>query len=254
MCCCALECVKCFLYFLDVIFLLSGVGLFITGIHVLVGVTSGAYASLLPGISYMHAAYILIIIGVFIMVVSIIGCIAAVRESVCCLLIFYFMVVAVICLEVSAIIIAFAGVHLHDDMADYVTASMKRGLYLYQDPNEEEMKVAWDTLQQETECCGISSPTDWEVTGGYPPGIVPNSCCNGPEGDCTSHYTEGCEQYILASLEDWLILIGVTCLIFVLLQILLIWFILILFFKIHRGSKRYCCGCFGVYSSVKDVD
>ncbi|XP_071492703.1 tetraspanin-9-like [Diadema antillarum] len=254
MCCCTVECVKCFLYFLDIVFLLSGVGLFITGIHVLVGVTSGAYASLLPGISYMHAAYILIILGVFIIVVSIVGCIAAIRESVCCLLVFYFMVVIVICLEVSAIIIAFAGLHLHDDMADYVRASMKRGLYLYTDPDYTEMKTAWDSLQEDAQCCGVSSPQDWEITGGFPPGTVPNSCCSGPEGACITHYEEGCEDIIMAELRDWLVLIGVVCLIFVIIQVLLIWFILILFFKLHRGSKRYCCGCCGVYSYVKEID
>ncbi|XP_063960691.1 tetraspanin-9-like [Lytechinus pictus] len=252
MCCCAIACVKCFLYFLDILFLLSGIGLFITGIHVLVGVTSGTYASLLPSISYMHAAYVLIILGIFIVVVAIIGCIAAVREGVCCLLTFYFMVVVVICLEVSAIIIAFAGLHMHDDMTSYVTASMKRGLFYYQDENHSEMKAAWDSLQQEVECCGVNAPTDWEITGGFPPGEVPGSCCNGPDGACTSYYMEGCQDYILMTLEDWLLLIGVVCIVFVIIQILLVWFILILFFKLHRGSK-YCCGC-GVYSSVKEHD
>nr|XP_054761383.1 tetraspanin-9-like [Lytechinus pictus] len=219
MCCCAIACVKCFLYFLDILFLLSGIGLFITGIHVLVGVTL-----------LTHGLVICILIFFQ----------------------FYFMVVVVICLEVSAIIIAFAGLHMHDDMTSYVTASMKRGLFYYQDENHSEMKAAWDSLQQEVECCGVNAPTDWEITGGFPPGEVPGSCCNGPDGACTSYYMEGCQDYILMTLEDWLLLIGVVCIVFVIIQILLVWFILILFFKLHRGSK-YCCGC-GVYSSVKEHD
>ena len=59
------------------------------------------------------------------------------------------MVVVVICLEVSALIIAFAGLHLHNDLQEFVSKSMKDGLYLYNHDSEQEMKMAWDNLQQE---------------------------------------------------------------------------------------------------------
>ncbi|XP_038075245.1 tetraspanin-4-like [Patiria miniata] len=255
MCCCAIECVKCLLLFFDVIFLLTGIALLGVGIHVLIGVVNGTYASLIAGVSYIYIAYAILVIAFIIIIVALIGCCGGVLENKCLLVTFYFFVVLCICLEVSVAIIAFVGLWYEDGyVRSYVIQASRKEMVNYGHIEKEGFTGAWDRLQTDEQCCGVEASTDWHEYGNYDQDDTPDSCCREREYGCGSTVGElwekSCITAMIDTVNSCLYLIGAMCVGCVLLQILLIIFILALYYNIKfGGGKNRCCG-----SNYYDMD
>ncbi|XP_072034863.1 tetraspanin-4-like [Amphiura filiformis] len=219
------------------------------------GFLSGTYAVFLSGVPYLYVAYVLIGVGFFIIFISIIGCIAAARDSGCWLLTFYFLIVGVICVEVSIIIIAFAGLNLQDEVHSYIQESTHKEMVVYNHDDHEDFTKAWDTLQQEEKCCGFDRPNDWFQYAGKTFGVgdTPDSCCQIYQVGCGRsgndyRFKEGCGDAIMDTVNHGLQVIGSVCVGFVFLQGILIVYILILYYLLRFGVKQRCCSA-GVYDT-----
>ncbi|XP_033096158.1 leukocyte surface antigen CD53-like isoform X2 [Anneissia japonica] len=185
MCCLSLKVVKCVVILLNILYVITGLMLLITGIVMMV---SSEYEALLPNIAYLNTAYLLIFIGIVIFISAVIGC--CLRDTKCCVLTFYFLVVFVICLEVSVIIIGYIGNgKLRERIDDYSKQEMISDMVKYN--NDNEIRTAWDKVQREKGCCGVREPSDWYngIYGDRPfkTNQIPNSCCS-------TDVTAGCGQ------------------------------------------------------------
>ncbi|XP_033645508.1 tetraspanin-4-like [Asterias rubens] len=255
MCCCAITCVKCFLILFDIVFFCTGVLLLGVGIHVLVGVVNGTYASLIGGVSYIYIAYALLIIAFIIILVALVGCCAGVSENKCLLVTFYFLVVFCICLEVSIVIIAFVGLWYEDDYVKaYILQGSKKEMANYGHPEREGFTAAWDRIQIDEQCCGVEAPSDWYEYGRFDSADTPDSCCRVVSKGCgmalDEIWKESCGDAMVGTVNSGLYLIGVICIACILLQLLLIIFILAMYYILKFGhGKNRCCG-----TSYYDMD
>ncbi|XP_022083753.1 tetraspanin-4-like [Acanthaster planci] len=250
MCCCAIECVKCLLLFFDVIFFLTGVALLGVGIHVLVGVVNGTYASLIAGVSYIYITYAILVIAFIIIIVSLIGCCAGVLENKCLLVTFYFFVVFCICLEVSVAIIAFVGLWYEDDFVEaYIIQASRTEMANYGHKDKAGFSNSWDRLQTDEQCCGVLASTDWHEYGNFDAADTPDSCCKEIREGCGltigEPWEKSCGTVLIDNVNNGLYLIGAICIGCILLQILLIIFILAMYYILKFGSgKNRCCGTY----------
>ncbi|RVE54768.1 hypothetical protein evm_000535 [Chilo suppressalis] len=109
----------------------------------------------------------------------------------------YVVVSAVVLIfEVALVTVSYG---LWNNVATLIRTPMTQTRLLYGE--RIEVNAAWDRLQTEFECCGVSGRHDWRV------GEVPVSCCHIDYGTvspfyCTqaNAYTTGCGR----ALGDWL--------------------------------------------------
>ncbi|XP_071954781.1 tetraspanin-9-like [Antedon mediterranea] len=258
MCCWSLKAVKCAVVLLTIFYFITGIILFITGIVI---AASGTYAELLPGVAYLNTAYLLIFIGIVIFVSAVIGC-CCLRDTKCCVLTFYFLVVIVICLEVSVIILGYvANGVLRDRIDDYINQEMLRDMRNY--GTDQSLKEAWDKVQREESCCGVRTASDWfnPLYGkrSFLQNEMPDSCCEIVQQDCglkeeyTKH-SKGCEDVILDDLHKNLRSLATITLICLLVQVVLVLFILCLYYMLFTNKAvHWCCSCC-VYEMVEIED
>ncbi|KAK7108387.1 tetraspanin-33-like [Littorina saxatilis] len=173
-------------------------------------------------------AYLLIGIGAVMFVVSLFGCVGALRENLCLLKSFIIAVVIVFVAQMVAGVLAFVLLDtVEDNMMDFV----QRAVTTYHTPlADDNVDTAMDTLQREYSCCGGASYRDWEASPLYNCSSlssvtaceVPPSCCLEKGEVCSGNrvrqyseqfaeltiHTRGCIGALMSIFKDNLIVIG----------------------------------------------
>lgn len=178
---CGAKCAKIILIIYNIIFLLSGLCLIALGIWLvadgrvnnLVNLTdNGSNSSLLR-----NAAIILITMGALVVVISIIGFIAAVMENIVLLTIYIVFLVVIFCGEICGGVIAIAfkdkivyglkdilGNQLSDQLSPNSSSHYYNKLVAGNNTSCFTSKVGWlwDWAQLTFNCCGISNVGDFQ--------------------------------------------------------------------------------------------
>jgi hypothetical protein len=130
---------------------------------------------------YTETAVFLLVIGLFTMAVSGTGLYAAVMQHFCLMTVFLSVMVAVVVMEVLASVTFFA---LNNDPAVHsdTNAMLKSTLQRYgSEGNPPASEDAWNLIQVELQCCGLSGPEDYGQ--GSPPYLLlfgaQDKCCHG---------------------------------------------------------------------------
>ncbi|XP_047121673.1 CD63 antigen-like [Schistocerca piceifrons] len=173
---CGMELIKYLLFFFNLLFTISGIGLIAAGAKVVADV--GGYSNFLEG-SVVATPVVLIVIGVIIFLVASLGCCGAIRESAPLLIAYAALLGAVFIAELAAGAAAAAS---KDRLEDVLKTSMEDSQKHYQNSTIE--KTAWDRLQTELTCCGVENSQEWKP-------LPPKSCCADPDL-CLKVYTDGC--------------------------------------------------------------
>merc|ERR1712038_177695 len=169
-----MKCIKYVLFLFNLIFFIAGLALIIAGAVVLTKL--GDYIEFMGG-SASGLAILVIVVGCIIFIIFV--------------------------LEIAAGIAAYVA---RDKVSDIIQEEMNDSISKY---NEPEYKQAWDVMQSDLECCGITASSDWN-------GNIPGSCCINDDGadppTCTSDasnlYTDGCFDSLTAWAEDNILVIG----------------------------------------------
>jgi len=177
---------------------------------------------------YTETAIFLLVIGIFTMVVSGTGVYAAVMQHFCLMTAFLAVMVAVVVLEILASVTFFA---LNNDpsMHANTNAMLKKTLQRYgSEGNPPASEEAWNLIQVELQCCGLSGPDDYPADG-----PLPTSCCSELRinvldlEECRKEtptlHTEGCQRAFRAFLGRKVGAIGAVSVAAALLQILVIY-------------------------------
>ena len=161
-------------------------------------------------------AAILLGIGIVMFVISFAGCLGALRENICLLRFYSFMLGFMLLLEITAAILGYVySEKVKTEMDKAFTKMIENYL------NDPDLQLVMDTVQKGLKCCGSVKYSDWEGNPYYncsSPAIercgVPYSCCITDEvnsqcgfgvlaiseGEAESIvYTQGC----LKGVEDW---------------------------------------------------
>ena len=154
------------------------------------------------------AAIALIIVGVFIIIISFLGCCGAITENSCMMYSFGILMIIILITEIG---VAIAVVVFKDDVKDSLNKNFDEFLPKYKD--NEDVKKVWDAVQKEFECCGSSNYTSWKNIDLK--NRVPDSCCIKDEKDCgrdisfenpeeakKTIYTQGCFDKFMSNFKD----------------------------------------------------
>ncbi|XP_073862205.1 tetraspanin-9 isoform X5 [Macaca fascicularis] len=119
---------------------------------------------------------------------------------------------------------------------------LKEGLLLYHTENNVGLKNAWNIIQAEMRCCGVTDYTDWYPVLGE--NTVPDRCCMENSQGCgrnatTPLWRTGCYEKVKMWFDDNKHVLGTVGMCILIMQILGMAFSMTLFQHIHRTGKKY---------------
>ncbi|XP_077999456.1 tetraspanin-17-like [Glandiceps talaboti] len=238
------KCVKYSVFFYNFFFWIIGTLLLVFGI---LGLTSKENVNLdeITGL-VVDPMWMFIVLGAIVFIISFAGCIGALRENTCLMKFFCFSLAIIILLEITAVILAIV---YKTEVDSFIGNWIERAINDYMD--DPDIQFLLDEMQIGLECCGSTSPNDWDINMYFncsSPAAsacgVPYSCCVPDETSDVINYqcgygvrsipatqwygiiwTDGCA----ASVNYWLlqntIIISVIIAVVLILQILSIFFV-----------------------------
>nr|XP_028600300.1 tetraspanin-9-like [Podarcis muralis] len=121
---------------------------------------------------------------------------------------------------------------------------LKEGLKLYNTENNVGLKNAWNIIQAEMHCCGVTDYKDWYLVLGE--NTVPDRCCIENSEDCGRNSTNtnlvwktGCYEKVKMWFDENKHILGTVGMCILIMQILGMAFSMTLFQQIHRTGKKY---------------
>nr|XP_002162820.1 tetraspanin-4 [Hydra vulgaris] len=188
--------------------------------------------------SFLTASNIAIAVGVFIVIISFLGCCGAVKEIRSMLFGFFILMLLIFIAEIVAA--AFAYAKRNDLKSDMRNDFKKAIIYDYGTPNNAIVNTTIDTFQKTFMCCGYDGYLDYYYSAyTNKTDFLPESCCVKNSGHpCPTHkasllaeayYQQGCFNQVMQYLRKNLLLIGGLSIAFAVIQILGMVFSLILF-------------------------
>jgi uncharacterized membrane protein len=143
---------------------------------------------------FLQPAILMVAIGAILMLVSVVGCIGALKESTMIINIFAILLGLIFILEMAAAISAYM---LQSQIDEMLSRTMHQSLIDYE--KNSYVTEGVDFLQSRLECCGIHEPNDWEGILGRTENnrtIVPDTCCRifNPDNNqiCQQYHELGC--------------------------------------------------------------
>ena len=177
------------------------------------------------------ASMVLISVGIFLVLVSLLGCCAAMKKSQFMMDAFSWVMLALLVAEVFGVVTVFL---YKDPSLDIVRNSLQESLTSYKDTNEtvwqNKQHLMWDKVQRNMKCCGIDSPEDWKNITFV---NAPDSCCKIESTNCGENTLVGPGPYeglhgngCLEKFTDWIrkrmMLIGGLAIVMALVQVLMV--------------------------------
>ncbi|XP_041472975.1 tetraspanin-11-like [Lytechinus variegatus] len=228
-----------FLCCFNFLFLLGGIILMALGIWVLVDTDSKHLTAILTDNLHHTAAYIFLIAGIIVMVVSVFGFCGAKMESKCCLGMYVFFLVVIFIIELAAGCVALYF-YVKTDVENDLTKTLKDN-YGGNSTADESITSSWDFIQKTFDCCGVKGNASEAVRmygmstwyanqTGTPKDIVPVSCCKNEEmADACQHATgsyatyihdQGCSEGVKGKVAEYGTVLGVIGIIVAVIQLM----------------------------------
>ncbi|XP_073706962.1 tetraspanin-9 [Garra rufa] len=232
-----LCCLKYMMFVFNLIFWLCGCGLL--GVGIWLSVSQGSFATFSPSFPSLSAANMVIAIGAIVMVTGFLGCLGAIKENKCLLLSFFIVLLIILLAELILLILFFV---YSDKVSENAKQDLKDGLALYNTDNNIGLRNAWNIIQAEWKCCGVTGYTDWHEA--LKEKVVPDRCCQEHYQECGRNstnmfWTRGCYEKVEEWLEDNKHLLGTIGMCILVVQLLGMAFSMTLFHQIHRSGKKY---------------
>ncbi|XP_069134072.1 CD151 antigen-like [Argopecten irradians] len=200
------SCMKITLLVLNVICLLAGLA--VLGLGFWVMLEGSKYIALLEASLLSKASYMLIAVGGFVSLISLVGCWGTLTENKCLLGTYFTCLLLITLLQAAAAVLGFMffdNVNSYPDK--YVGDAILKS---YSSDGKNLVTKAIDTVQEEFACCGYNSPFDWGHSETFNNTVVavPVSCCkNKNEILCnqnvpsTKIHMKGCKAKLVSWLE-----------------------------------------------------
>uniref|UniRef100_UPI00358FDD70 tetraspanin-4-like isoform X2 n=1 Tax=Myxine glutinosa TaxID=7769 RepID=UPI00358FDD70 len=230
------ACVKYLMFTFNLVFWLCGCG--ILGVGIWLSVTQGNFATLSPSFPSLSAANVLIAAGTIVMVIGFLGCLGSIKENRCLLVSFFFGILLVFLMEVTAGILF---VTYTEQINAHAKEDLKEGLALYGSQGNLGLTKAWNIIQIDFHCCGVLNHTDWFMAFGEK--RVPDSCCFEYSRNCGMDRPKmwwplGCYDKVKGWILENLVMLGIFALLVLLVQILSMVFSLTVCLRARKGKKN----------------
>uniref|UniRef100_A0A3Q3MHL6 Tetraspanin n=1 Tax=Mastacembelus armatus TaxID=205130 RepID=A0A3Q3MHL6_9TELE len=184
-------------------------GAILMAVGIWVTVDAGSFLRVLGPFShqqthFMNVSILCISIGAVLVLLGLLGCIGAHKESKCLLLMFFSIIVLIFIAELAAAVVALAFSSIAEGiLRAWATPAIQQDYG--RDPVVTEI---WNITMTELRCCGVTNYTDFmgskfEQQNG---GMFPPSCCSTNVTSCSRNQAEtsgvqGCFNSILETLR-----------------------------------------------------
>ncbi|CAH1399637.1 unnamed protein product [Nezara viridula] len=154
---------------------------------------------------FMGAVYIIIATGAMVSLIAFFGCLGAIKE-IKCMLLSYSLILFIIL--VVMLVGGILGYVFREKVRRSMEQEMNLSIKLYKE--KRSIRRAWDDTQENLQCCGVNSYTDWR-------GEIPDSCCkeiNGQKQGCKlfqsslNIHSQGCLNVTEKFVKDHASIIG----------------------------------------------
>lgn len=187
---------------------------------------------------YGGTSWIMVVTGLFVVIISCVGCLGAIKEVRCFLFLYIMMYFFIFVTMLAGGIIGYV---FREKAEITIRNGMTSSLRAY--GNYYPVTAAWDETQQRLKCCGIDTYRDWK-------NFIPNSCCKAVRGipqKCTNLetqndftlYTRGCWKATLEYVQENAFVMGTVCVIVSFILIVGIIFAFALFRIFRRMNADY---------------
>ncbi|XP_041367874.1 CD151 antigen-like [Gigantopelta aegis] len=211
--CCSLTFLRYVLFVFNIMFWITGVAFLSVGVWTMM--VKHKYVSLLGNSTYPATTILFIVTGVFIILVGALGCLGALRNIRCCLVMYAFLLLMIFLLEAIAGVLAYM---YEGSIKEELTRNLNKTIienYNF----DSTISDAVDNLQKQFHCCGAESYRDWrwsrwlkldQITKNK----APDSCCISPAEKCavsisaSNIYHTGCSPQLERFIKRHLIVIG----------------------------------------------
>ncbi|XP_071771233.1 tetraspanin-1 [Centroberyx gerrardi] len=206
--------VKSMMVLFNLLIFLGGLTLLAMGIWVTVD--GGSFLKILGPFSgqamqFVNVGFFCIAIGAVLVLLGLLGCCGAHKESKCLLLTFFSIILVIFIAEVAAGVVALAYSSFAEGILKAWATSALKERY-GSDPVVTQM---WNSTMTELQCCGFTNYTDFvgsqfaEQSGGS----LPPSCCRLNSFPCSTEEAqlspvEGCFEQILETLKKHANIVG----------------------------------------------
>ncbi|XP_063067821.1 tetraspanin-9 [Engraulis encrasicolus] len=233
-----LCCMKYMMFLFNLLFWLCGCGLL--GVGIWLSVSQGSFATFSPSFPSLSAANLIITLGSVVMLAGFLGCLGAVKENKGLLLSFFIVLLVILLVELILLVLFFV---YPDKVSDGAKQDLKDGLKLYDTQHNDGLRNAWNSIQRDWHCCGVSGYSDWYDA--LKERRVPDRCCKnhyqhcGHNASSANLWSQGCYERVEEWLDDNKHLLGTIVMVVLVIQLLGLAFSMTLYQQIHRAGKKY---------------
>ncbi|XP_059166168.1 tetraspanin-5-like [Physella acuta] len=146
-------------------------------------------------------SWLMIATGIVMIIVGVVGCAGALRLNIICLRVFMVFVIVVFVLQ---LVLAGVVFFMMDDIQGNMLYIVKVAVTKYERDQNIARDASIDYLQQQFQCCGGSSYSDWDANRYYNcSNVLTSSRCGVPSSCCIDNRMEDCGFQIRgSSVED----------------------------------------------------
>ncbi|CAK9299091.1 unnamed protein product [Gordionus sp. m RMFG-2023] len=224
--CCSVNLLKYIMFTYNFFFWL--ISLCLLGLSLWVLLSKHAYLTLLNTNQFIISTSLMIGVGVTVIFVGTIGCVAIWKEDRSLMKLYIFLLLVIfICQSLSGVLAYLYHFKIHNELSISLNSTFLENYNI--DPQKTK---AIDVLQIKHKCCGVDSYMDWKNSSWFQDNrlsiniTVPDSCCKtitpfcGVRDHPSNIYYDGCIDKFVAMLKENLILISSVGIGFCSIQIL----------------------------------
>ncbi|XP_048522365.1 CD63 antigen isoform X2 [Dendroctonus ponderosae] len=176
---------------------------------------------------YYNPSTLAIVIGFFIFIVALFGCIGALKESTFLVNSYAFFLTIIFILQLSVSIAAYA---MRSNIENSVHSNMLQAMKYY---DVSYNAFTWNSTQYNLQCCGIYSYGEWSlysnrsgfaltsiVKDKHTTLYVPTTCCMNEQCSYDSLFKDGCLNRLVYVVSQCALLLGVGALCVAFIQVL----------------------------------
>ncbi|XP_041472359.1 CD151 antigen-like isoform X3 [Lytechinus variegatus] len=228
---CGPKIAKLILFILN--FCVWAAGIVLIGIGSWITARQQDYTDLFSEDTILIVTGVTIGVGCFIFIVGFCGCCGALKEGTFLLKLYFFFMVLIIILEITAGILAFVfDDELEESMIEGMTYTINNTY-----PTTDASKESIDGVQNGFDCCGAMGYADYANSQNFANNLaVPESCCidgasvaqcqAGTKGNPTNPelvHSQGCVAASVDTIQDNYLIIGAVCLALLVFEVLAMW-------------------------------